>query len=298
MKCLILAFDGLEYTLVKKFNLQNVMQKECGKVKIPNECYIEVESVHFEEPIREPYTPLVWSSFLTGKLPSEYGFMLRKWDNEILNMLKRLSIKLGLDRVKGKGKILELLGFNRYHTVLQDYKISTIFDLTQKSVKINIPIYSEEEKKRWHENRRQFIRLHADPRLDLPTFIKVALQNVFKEFENIKAKTLQGLKTCCDWELFMTYTRLLDTYGELCFTPEGKLREIYRIVDDFVKDVKSLAGENYFCLIISDHGMERMGNSRFGKHSNYGFYSINHRFGLNVPVITDFHNLINNALHS
>jgi len=50
MKVMILAFDGLEYELVEKFNLKNLKQIEYGKVRIPKECFIEVKSPHFKGP--------------------------------------------------------------------------------------------------------------------------------------------------------------------------------------------------------------------------------------------------------
>ena len=40
--------------------------------------------------IDEPWTPLVWSAFLTGKLPDKIGInklALQKWSNPILQFL-------------------------------------------------------------------------------------------------------------------------------------------------------------------------------------------------------------------
>lgn len=206
-------------------------------------------------------------------------------------MLKLLSIKLGLNRIKGKGRILELLGFERYYAPLQDYKVSTIFDLTEKAVRINAPVY---------DDRDECVRLPIQPNdfEDFALFVDTVLKDTLKKFEANKTETLKKLQDYRNWELFMTYTKILDIYGELCFTPDGKLREIYRIVDNFVKDAKSLVGENCFFLIISDHGMERIGKTRFGKHSDYGFYSVNHPLGLDMPMITDFYKIIKHVLRS
>lgn len=49
----ILGFDGLEYSLVKEFNLKDLIQKSFGKTDISE----------FEE----PRTVVIWSSFLAGK---------------------------------------------------------------------------------------------------------------------------------------------------------------------------------------------------------------------------------------
>ena len=92
MKCVILGLDGLEYNIVERLKLKNIMQEEYGKVKLPKECFKEVatmDSIHFE-----PWTPLVWHSFLTGKLPSNrfrYDMEIGgKWNNKTLNVLESL----------------------------------------------------------------------------------------------------------------------------------------------------------------------------------------------------------------
>jgi len=48
MKVMILAFDGLEYELVEKFNLKNLKQIEYGKVRIPKECFLEVKALNLK----------------------------------------------------------------------------------------------------------------------------------------------------------------------------------------------------------------------------------------------------------
>lgn len=50
---IILGYDGLEYEYVKKFNCQNLMQKNFGKTDLSQ--------------FSEPRTIVLWSSFLTGK---------------------------------------------------------------------------------------------------------------------------------------------------------------------------------------------------------------------------------------
>lgn len=50
---IILGYDGLEYEYVKKFNCQNLMQKNFGKTDLSE--------------FSEPRTIVLWSSFLTGK---------------------------------------------------------------------------------------------------------------------------------------------------------------------------------------------------------------------------------------
>lgn len=291
MKCIILGLDGLEYNLVREFDLVNLKQVEYGKVRIPRECYIEVKSPQFEKPLLEPYTPQVWFSFLTGSLPTrEHGYKYGlAWESWFLNVLRDLSAKVGLDRVKGKGIFLRMLGFKKRAIDIRDYNIPTIFDLAEKSIDINVPVFS----------RGWTFGLHMKPQdfEDFEDFITAALEKQLDHFYRIKKKTLDSLKRRNDWELLMAYTKLLDFCGELCFSNVTKLREMYLLVDDFAKKVKDLSGES-FILIISDHGMERLGNTPFGKHSEYGFYSVNQPIGLKNPVITSFYSLIKKVLSS
>ena len=57
MKIIILGVDGLEYEHVVKYKLSNIMQKQYGKTDL---------SV-FDVVV----TPLIWASFLTGKVNRE-----------------------------------------------------------------------------------------------------------------------------------------------------------------------------------------------------------------------------------
>lgn len=289
MKCLILAFDGLEYNFVEKFSLENLKQDEYGKVQVPKECFIEVK-YGSAKGIREAFTPLVWFSFLTGKLAAEANFKhFRKWDNEFLNMLGMLSAKIMLNRfIRDKiGMVLKAFGFSFRTFRKEDYNVPTIFDLTEKSHAINVPVYSEEWTFGLAQNPNNF-RCFED-------FLKSVLIMESSKFQRLRNQVLHYLEQNSDWNLCMVYFPTLDHYGELCFGNTKKLRKMYKTFDIFVKEAKERLSES-FVLVISDHGMERLGKTPFGKHSNYAFYSINKKMGLNNPKITDFYSLIKDVL--
>ncbi len=286
----ILALDALEYDLVEKFDLKGIKQVEYGKVTVPPECFKESHSPHFEEPQIEPYTPKVWFSFLTGKLPTPDNFSIHRWDNEVLEMLQFLSAKLGLHRVKGKGKLLKFLGFRKRASKTHDYGVPTFFDFAEGSYDINVPVYSEE----WHG---WGLEGNPDDFENFTDFIAFTLDRELLQFNKLRRRTLLFLKQNRDWQLFMVYFKTLDTYGELCFADPKRLSEIYKKFDSFVTEVKKRLNE-CFVFIISDHGMERLGKTPFGKHSNHAFYSINKPLGLKNPKITDFYALIRKVLES
>ena len=290
MKCIILGLDGLEYNIVEKFDFQALKQEEYGKIRIPRELYIEVSCEPYKNPVYEPWTPLIWFSFITGRFPSEEFKQDMKalgvWNSNTLNNINKLMkklIKLRLDDMSKIKKILELLGFRKRLPLTRDYNVPTIFDLTEKSIAIDVPTYTEN----WP------FGLEARPNENLRNFIDRALNYELERFNFVKNKVLSLLEDD-DWELLMMYSKLLDTFGELSFNE--KLISAYHMVNDFAKKIKTLVGDSSFILIISDHGIERMGKTTFGKHSDYGFYSSNISLGLNTPKHTDFFNVIKKVI--
>ena len=74
MRVFILALDGLEYELVKKWRLTNLLQNYCDTFKIPREYFIVgVNRWAGNKVIASPYTPIIWTSFLTGRKPDDHG---------------------------------------------------------------------------------------------------------------------------------------------------------------------------------------------------------------------------------
>jgi len=259
MKVAIFGFDGLEYNLVERFRLKNIKQKQYGKITIPKECYIDKFDLRGEK-IYEPWTPFVWSAFLSGKNPAEIGLSkgtLKKWENPLLQFLRVLSMKVGLDRIKNKRIILEKLGFKRTSFSIEDYKHPTIFDYAHNPCAINVPTVS----KSWE------LALEGK---EFDEMLRIS----WRRFYKVRDETLRAVKKG-DWDLLMGYTRLLDTVGELCFGNFKELFKAYTVCNRFVGEFKRYLDDNTVCLIVSDHGMERFGNTPYGKHSDYGFYSLN-----------------------
>jgi hypothetical protein len=289
LKCIILGFDGLEYGFVEKLNLKTLKQAEYGKIRIPKELYIEV-SAEVYKPVYEPWTPLVWYSLITGKMPSEDFkrdmMFLGKWNNKVLNYINNLMQKLIKRKFEDSNKIkklLEVLGFHKRLPILSDYGISSIFDLTRESIAIDVPTYSEN----WP------FGIAAKPNENIHDFINRALEYELIRFNSIR-KTVLSLLKKDDWTLLMMYSKLLDTFGELSYN--DRLIPAYFMVNDFVEKVTNLTGKSCFILIISDHGIERMKGTRFGKHSDHGFYSVNIPVGFKNPEPTEFFDVINKAL--
>ncbi|MHA1832519.1 MAG: hypothetical protein ACTSV7_00890 [Candidatus Baldrarchaeia archaeon] len=110
----------------------------------------------------------------------------------------------------------------------------------------------------------------------------------WESFYRVRRQTLRAIRE--DWDLLMAYTRLLDTIGELCYGKFLAPFKAYTACNRFVGEVKSRLDdekETVF-LIVSDHEMERFGNTPYGKHSDHGFYSLNIKTEWKPKFITDF----------
>ena len=71
-----------------------------------------------------------------------------------------------------------------------------------------------------------------------------------------------------------------------CFFGTKKLATLYEEMENLTRNVKKELSSDDFLIIISDHGMGKLG------HTKTGFYSFSHKIGLKNPDITDFFNII------
>jgi len=279
-KVLILAFDGLDYDLIKRFKCKNIKQKQYGKLAVPDECKTTIVVSNGQKE-RVPYTPFVWSAFLTGKPPVEVGLNrenLYKWSNVWLNELRRQArylkfAKFGNTKlVHTVTRILMKLGFEQGFCK-QDYKCPTFFSQATKSRAINVPTLSEGWSIKW----------------EAPIFNSANIY--WRKFGEVKVETLKAISNG-NWDLLMAYTRLLDVIGHLSLGQFTKVVKAYNACNAFVDEVKKLLSRDTVCLIVSDHGMEKLGDTKYGKHSNESFYSLNVVTNWKPKTTFDFHNQI------
>lgn len=131
MRVFILALDGLEYTLLKKWRCRYLLQRQHGTFKVSEE-YFHKEGV--------PCSPKVWASFITGKKPQEHG--VRDWwvYGKVLDRIKYLPV---IRHIKGKRKILWRLGLKPRIVDRSDIKCETIFDVVRPSIAVYVPAYND-----------------------------------------------------------------------------------------------------------------------------------------------------------
>ncbi len=272
----ILALDGLEYDLVEEFNLETIKQREYGKIDVST--------------FKDLATPIIWASFITGQPPEKHGLdEIVAWRNPVVQKLRRLSIKLGLDRIKGKGKIFELLGFKHgqfYDIMIEEFKnreAKTLFDIIPNSRAFSVPPYQV-----WISEETQRLMKEA---LDNPKRTWLFEEHVWKVFERKREKCLENIRKH-DWKLFMAHFMFTDLLGHFFVGNSARMFEVYSEAERFVDDVAKILPKETLLLVVSDHGMKRFGEGMFGDHSDHGFYSSNVELSLVNPKITDFFDLV------
>ena len=271
MRVFILGIDGLEYNFVEKYRLRNLKQVEYGKIDLSD--------------MEEILTPVIWGSFVTGRVQLKRDVTTIKWDNKFVEFLKKVSVKIGLHKIKGKGKLIEKLGIahRRDHT-WEDYKekgVKTIFDYAKNPISLHVPTINDRSEFRKTAPLLVEIIENRDKEYEY-------LRIFWKQFKEIRKEVYEKLND--NWDLFMVHFQLLDFLGHLyAGRPNIHLYKGYLAFDELVYKLKRKL-EGVFFLIISDHGMKPLG--RFGDHSEYGFWSSNIRLGLKNPKITDFYQII------
>jgi hypothetical protein len=143
---------------------------------------------------------------------------------------------------------------------------------------IDVPAFSIKQQN--HAEERKLLKGYFEEEATVKEYDKVVWKNHKenkKDFFSAVGKS----------DLVMGYFNLADAVGHLSFGITEKMAEIYYELDRMAEEIEDL---DNFVLVISDHGMKQVG--RYGDHSRNGFYSFNHKLGLNMPKITSFYNLI------
>lgn len=276
MRVCILGYDGLEYNLVEQLGLRNITQSEYGRVKVP-----------IAGGIDDPSTPIVWTSFITGQPPSVHGVdMAEFWDSSLdgfRSFLRRhrtlhnlaKKFKLGY-RVRGN------IGIEPKFPSRKNIKCDTLFDIIKPSMPLGIPVYNKD--------------LHGTyPVGDVfkaiqdPNFRREYEARIREIFDREVEELFDAMEE--EWKLLMIHLHITDLLGHIYWGTE-RLAILYEEMDLLTKSVKEKLQKDDLLLIISDHGMGRLG------HSKYGFYSLNRRLGLNNPDIIDFFGIIKTLTES
>jgi len=291
-KVIILGLDALEYDLVTEWDLQNLMQEECGKTELPmDEDYV----------YDDPATPVIWTSFITGKKPSEHGVeTVTVWNSRFMNWFtKRIYIKYlhkpakkvdcqypsapppeQIESGKRKKKptdILKRFGIYERFPEQADIRSDTIFDMPLRTIASRVPVYSPYEE--------AFPPAKATI---AEALVKKGMYRVKWDMKCLKAwnerskELLAYMEYQDKYDLLMHYFFTLDAVQHAFPDKLDKIKEWYVRADELAGKVREKLGPDTLFLIVSDHGQKK------GLHTPYGFYSANVKLDLKNPKLTDF----------
>ena len=276
MRVCILGYDGLEYTLVEQLKLRNIMQSEYGRVRVP-----------IAGGIDDPSTPIVWTSFITGQPPSVHGVdMAEFWDSSLDSFRSFLRRHRKLHNLARKFKlgyrVRRNMAIEPKFPSRKNIKCDTLFDIIKPSIPLGVPVYNKD----LHGAYPVGEVFKAIQDLDFRRKYEAKIREIFH-------REVDGLFEALDeeWKLLMIHLHITDLLGHIYWGTE-RLAVLYEEMDMLTMAVKERLQRDDLLLIISDHGMGRLG------HTKYGFYSLNRRLELNNPDITDFFGMIKTLTES
>lgn len=287
-KIIILGIDAIEYDLVEEWDLKNLKQKEYGKIILPL------------LPGQEPATAIIWPCFITGKEPEKMGYsslnIIAKPIKPIITFfgpLIKLLFKNTKEGVRIQKKqrspsilirfvmLLKKIGVIHKPTK-EDIKAETLFDIKKiKSIHLHIPVLDKDD---FPEYRKDIVKVIS--KKELIPVIEIKQKNEFRQ----RSKEVYDYIQKNNWQLFMQYFFVLDGVQHIFYRNPKKIAEFYIMFDEFVKKVSEMIDDETLLLIVSDHGLKK------GIHTNYGFYSVNKKLGLNNPKLINFRKIIEDKL--
>jgi hypothetical protein len=268
-RVVILGYDGLEITLVERLGLRELMQREHGRVRVPTAGGLE-----------DPSTPIVWTSFITGQPPETHGIdMPQLWGrmDSVRSRVRRLGPLYRLmRRLKVGYAVRRAMGVKSRFPGREDIRCETLFDVVKPSVAVSVPVYNEDLWERYPI--RGVVKAREDP-----AYREWYVRRVRELHEGEVGELLEALER--DWRLLMAHFYITDALGHIYWGTE-RLATLYEEMALLTRKVREKLTPGDVILIISDHGMDRLG------HTRYGFYSLNIRLGLREPSITEFFRII------
>ncbi len=253
LRVFVLALDGLDYELVKKWRLRYLLQRKHGAFKVGKEYY---------HPYRKmPYSPIIWTTVITGKSPSEHG--VREWwtYGSLLDKLRYLPV---VRWIKGKRKLLAKIGLKPHVPRREDHGYETIFERVKPSVAVNVPSYNDPTA--YHAILDEAVRKGLDE----------YIRAIWQVHRMRVSDTFKALKEVSEWKLFMTWLDLADLIGHVCIVKKKlELMKAYFELNRLASKLQRIVPVDTVFLIISDHGMKVGKEGVAGEHSEYAFWSLN-----------------------
>ncbi|MFB6158859.1 MAG: alkaline phosphatase family protein [Candidatus Nanohalobium sp.] len=275
-KVMVIAFDGMDFDLIKEYELQQLTNLE------------EFGKIDNQKGMKTTFTSELYASFITGKNWEEHGIKgLRsreygsKWVEKLNENLRELWIGRKITGLRRS--FLQTFPFIQYRTrkwTKEDLNSKTIFDKVVGKP-LHVPSYNPEPE--W-----------------MCGFPLKMLEQEFSASE-VEAKSWELTKERLDdfwnlnhdfWEFIMLQVHEPDILHHLTvdkdLVSDDEMIKMYSKLDDVANQVIDKFGEDYVIIFMSDHGLPQGGS-----HNENAFYACNYQlFGSKEPKITDFHDKI------
>lgn len=270
MKTLIVAFDGLDYELIKKYNCKNIKQEEFGKI----DNYTGIKEIKTSEE---------FASFITGKTWEEHSIEgYKRINNPYLDKLRKFLVSVHsklqvlVDPLVEASSTFRHLDIYKRLYKKEDLDCISLFEEIKNSKALFVPSYNPSfaynmwAKIRGIREREEFADM---------------------EFRRRKERLFDELAE--EYKLLMCHFHKPDAYHHLYWVikKENKVRKMYKEMDKLAGKIKNKAKDKYrYIIFMSDHGLPVK-----KEHNKNAFYSCNRElFPDKTPHITDFHDKILN----
>lgn len=281
---LVVAFDGLDYELIKEFDLENIVQQETG-------------AIDNGRGISAIYTSELFTSFVTGQTHEIHGVkgLTQPRDEKKQRVLDTLTPEFLVNNVRGFWRLRRTLeGFLEKKDDIKydkdDLEANTLFDEIDNSRAMFVPGYNPSMF--WKSDSDISVIDYGYSASEVEKYLRTRehsfrKEELFHELGNNIVSPRDFLMCHFHFPDWIHHLYGDETIGRF---DEKKLREVYNEMDRLASETKDKAldaGYDYV-IFMSDHGLPTE-----HAHNENAFYSCNKElFGDETPHITDFHDKI------
>lgn len=274
---LIVAFDGLDYDLIQRYDCRTFLEME------------EFGRIDNQTGIDTVVTCELFASFITGKTHEDHGVTeVKTWINPKKgHLIDAICTKWRRRNIRGFQRLYELLkrilGADRRWYDKSDIPVQTLFDTVLDSKAIDVSAY----------NPHPLQRLTA----------MWDILNVGGSLEDSRAlaemehrDTVSKLNSLLDepaYSLAMCHLAKPDQYqhlyaGDKALEDWNEVKKMYKEIDSIASSILEKATPKYdTVLFMSDHGLPSK-----NQHNENAFYAVTTETEFDTPHITDFYQWI------
>jgi hypothetical protein len=280
---LVVAFDGLDKSLIEEFDLKHVLQNEFG-------------DIDNRTGISEIKTSELFASFITGETHNLHGIKgLDPADRPLKDRLIDRFFSLFESRnfrglVRLQETVKTAFDYEDDRPDKNDLRVDTLFEKIENSKPLFVPSYNRTPFSRAHGTGFELRRLLVEDKK--PGYIwdlhehPGRKDNLFRPINRYFDFCMMHFHRPDAHQHFYGDKNIGSGHDHF---DKRKLKRLYEETDELAKEILEYFSEDYDTIIfMSDHGLPTE-----SAHNENAFYSCNRElFGDQTPHITDFHDKI------